>query len=120
MTQVNEMTPQHDIDRLVLATVRGSQAGVLTDQLTQEGFQITQVSSSGGIVQEATITLLIGLHHAHLERLLHHVRECCQKKRRFVATQVEAPMTEIQPMVIEAEFGGATVYVLEVERFEQL
>jgi len=29
-------------------------------------------------------------------------------------------MFEFNPLMIEAEAGGATVYVLEVERFEQL
>jgi uncharacterized protein YaaQ len=114
------VTTSEAINQLVIATVSGAQAGALTDRLTHDGFQVTQVDSSGGILYEATVSLLIGLNQARLPRLLAHVRECCRTRRRFIPAHVEAPLLEIQPVLIEAEVGGATVYVLDVERFEQL
>jgi uncharacterized protein YaaQ len=114
------VTPGSAINQLVIATVSGAQAGALTDRLTRDGFTVTRVDSSGGILHEATVSLLIGLEQARLSHLLEHVRECCRTRRRFIPAHVEAPLLEIQPMLIEAEVGGATVYVLDVERFEQL
>ena len=114
------MTPGNAVNQLVIATVFGAQAGALTDRLTQDGFTVTRVDSSGGILHEAAVSLLIGLDRARLSRLLDHVRECCRTRRRFIPAHVEAPLLEIQPVLIEAEVGGATVYVLDVERFEQL
>jgi len=112
--------PGNAINQLVIASVSGAQAGALTDRLTRDGFYVTHVDSSGGILQEAAVSLLIGLDGARLSRLLEHVRECCRTRRRFIPAHVEAPLLEIQPVLIEAEVGGATVYVLDVERFEQL
>jgi uncharacterized protein YaaQ len=112
--------PHSVINQLVIANVAGSQAGELTDRLTRNGFYVTQVDSSGGILYEATTTLLIGLDEEHLPQLLENVRECCHTRRRYVPAHVEAPMLEVQPMMIEAEVGGATIYTLNVERFEQL
>lgn len=114
------MIPGNAINQLVIASVSGAQAGALTDRLTRDGFYVTHVDSSGGILQEAAVSLLIGLDRARLSRLLEHVRECCRTRRRFIPAHVEAPLLEIQPVLIEAEVGGATVYVLAVERFEQL
>ncbi len=114
------MTPRNAINQLVIATVAGTQAGTLTDRLTHDGFYVTQVDSSGGILHEATVSLLIGLDRTHLPRLLEYIRECCRTRRRFIPTHIEASWLEIQPMMIEAEVGGAAVYVLNVERFEQL
>jgi uncharacterized protein YaaQ len=114
------VTTQEAINQLVIATVSGAQAGALTDRLTHDGFHVTQVDSSGGILYEATVSLLIGLNQARLPDLLEHVRECCRTRRRFIPAHVEAPLLEIQPVLIEAEVGGATIYVLDVERFEQL
>lgn len=108
------------VNQLVLVTVAGSQAGALTDRLVRDEFYVTQVDSSGGILREAANSLLIGLDHARLPRLLEHIRECCPTRRQFIPAHVEAPLLEVQPMMIEAEVGGATVYVLDVERFEQL
>jgi uncharacterized protein YaaQ len=108
------------VNQLVIATVAGSQAELLTDKLTSDGFYVTEVDSSGGILHEATVSLLIGLDKARLPCFLEHVRACCKTHTRFVPAHVEAPMLEIQPMMIETEVGGATVYALDVERFEQL
>jgi uncharacterized protein YaaQ len=114
------VSPRESVNQLIIANVAGSQAGELTDQLTRSGFYVTQVDSSGGILYEATTTLLIGLNGARLSKLLDIVRECCHTRRRYVPAHVEAPLLEVQPMMIEAEVGGATVYALNVERFEQL
>ena len=114
------MVPRNIVNQLIIATIAGAQAGVLTDRLTRDEFYVTQVDTSGGILREATNSLLIGLDRARLPRLLEHIRECCPTYRRFIPAHVEAPLLEVQPMMIEAEVGGATVYVLNVERFEQL
>ncbi|MBN1979438.1 MAG: cyclic-di-AMP receptor [Anaerolineae bacterium] len=114
------MPPRDSVNQLIIANVAGSQAGELTDRLTRSGFYVTQIDSSGGILYEATTTLLIGLDQAHLLQILDLVRECCHTRRRYVPAHVEAPLLEVQPMMIEAEVGGATVYTLNVERFEQI
>jgi uncharacterized protein YaaQ len=114
------VSDQRNVNQLVLATVAGAQANALTDRLTLDGFFATQIDSAGGILYEATVSLLIGLDRARLPRLLSHLRECCRTHRRFIPAHVEAPLLEIQPVMIEAEVGGATVYALNVERFEQV
>ncbi len=111
---------EHNVDQLVIVTVAGPQAGTLTTILTRDGFYVTQADSSGGILREATTWLLVGLDRARLPRLLEHIRECCPTRRQFIAAHAEAPLLEVQPVMIEAEMGGATIYVLDVERFEQL
>lgn len=108
------------VNQLVVATVAGAQAGELTDKLTHDGFRVTQINSSGGILQEASVSLLIGLDKARLPRLLEHVRECCRTRRQFLPAHLEGPFLEVQPIMIEAEVGGAIIYALDVERFEQL
>jgi len=114
------VTPRNVVNQLVITTASGGQAGELTDRLTRDGFYVTRIDSSGGILHEATVSLLIGLDQTRLPRLLEHIRECCPTRRQFIPAHVETPLLEIQPLVIEAEVGGATVYVLDVERFEQL
>lgn len=113
------MTTGRIVNQLLIATVTGSQSGALTDRLTGEGFSVTQVDSSGGILSEATVSLLVGLDGSRLPLALEAIRECCHVRRRYIPAHVEAPLLEVQPVMIEAEVGGATVIVLDVERFEQ-
>ncbi|NLE45931.1 MAG: hypothetical protein GX620_14515 [Chloroflexi bacterium] len=114
------MNPDSSIDQLVLVTVSGSQADAFTDKINRAGLYVTQIDSSGGILNEATVSMLIGLSKRQLPMLLDILHECCRTRRRFIPVHVEAPLLEIQPAVIEAEVGGALIYVLDVERFEQV
>ena len=114
------MAAPNIVNQLAIVTASGAQAGVLADRLTGDGFYFTRLDSSGGILYEGTFSLLIGLDRARLPRLLEHIQVCCRTRKQFIPAHAEAPMLEVQPTMIEIEVGGATVYVLEVKRFEQL
>ena len=113
------MASPQTVNQLVIVTVTGEQLGELTQRLKQGGFYFTQVDR-GGLLQEIPVSLLIGIDRASLPRLLGLVRETCRTRRRFIPAQAEVPWLEGVGMVIEAEVGGATICVLDVERFEQL
>lgn len=113
------MTGSAAVDRLVLATVAGSQTSELVERLIGDGFYVTRIDSRGGILHESTDSLLIGLDWARLPRFLEHVRECCLRRRQFIPVHAEAPFLDAPTVMLEAEIGGATVYVFKVERFEQ-
>jgi uncharacterized protein YaaQ len=108
-----------NINQLVLI-VAGAQAGELMQRLSQERFYFTKIDSTGGLVQEPNVTLLIGLNESRLGAFLELVRKVCQPYRQFIPAHVSVHPMHMQPAMIEAEMGGATVFVLEVERFEQL
>ncbi len=114
------MPPNTKVEQLVLVTVAGEQATELIQALNTEGFFVTIMDSRGGLIDERLSTLLIGLNRPRLPVLLTHIREHCRTRRRLIPTQVESPTMVFQPMMIEAETGGATLYVMDVERFEQL
>jgi uncharacterized protein YaaQ len=108
------------VNQLVFATVAGSQVGKLLDRVTKDGFFVTEIDSQRGILHESTASLLIGLDASRLPRLMEHIHECCQTRRQYIPAHVEAAIFEAQPVMIEAEVGGATVFVFAVEQFVQL
>lgn len=114
------MPPHTKVEQLALVIVAGEQATELIKALNAQSFFVTIVDSRGGLIDERLSTLLIGLNRARLPALLTHLREHCRTRRRLIPTQVESPTMVFQPMMIEAETGGATLYVTDVERFEQL
>ena len=108
------------INELVIVSVSGEQAGGLTHRLRGEGFYFTQLDSWGSLLEEATVCLLIGLNEARMPALLALIRECCQVHRQFIPARLDASMLQVQPVMIEAEVGGASIYTFAVERFVQL
>ncbi len=108
------------INRLVIATVAGSQAEELIRALVGEGFYVTKIDSTSGFFQEATVSLFIGLEASRLPRLLHLVRTICRPYVRYIPVHLEVAMAEVQPLMMETQSGGATIFILNVERFEQV
>jgi len=108
------------INQLVIAVVSGAQAGGLTQRLRAAGFYFTQLDSWGGLLEEPTVCLLIGLDAANRPALIDLIRQCCQVHRQYIPARLDASMLQVQPVMIEAEVGGAAVYTVAVERFVQL
>lgn len=108
------------IDQLVLATISGEQTAELVLQLTQAGYYVTMVDSRGGLLDERTSTLLIGLQRGQGPALLETLRTECRTRRRLIPAQLETPLASAQTLMIEAETGGAIIYLFDVERFEAL
>ena len=113
------MATSDPINELIVVVSAGEQGGDLTHHLVQGGFYFTLVDSSGGFLQNSTVCLLIGINRARREILLKIIRESCHVRRTYIPARVENPLLQGQPMMIEAEIGGASIYVLDVEQFEQ-
>jgi uncharacterized protein YaaQ len=116
----SEIPASQTVNQLIFATVAGSQASEFIERLTHDDFHVTQIDSRGGILHEATVSLLIGLDRTQLPLLLELFREYCRRRRKFIPAHTEAPFIEAPTVMIEAEIGGATIYAFNVERFEQL
>lgn len=108
--------------KLVVAIVHNEDAGTLVDALLQEEYRATRLQSSGGFLKQSNSTVIVGADEDKVEAVLEIVRANCTSR-----TQVVNPMPPIMepgeffmPYPLEVEVGGATVFVLPVERFERL
>ncbi|MCI0344243.1 MAG: cyclic-di-AMP receptor [Chloroflexi bacterium] len=108
--------------KLVVAVVHNEDAGTLVDALLEKEHRATRLHSSGGFLKQSNATIIVGVEDSAVDDVLVIVRENCTSR-----TQVVNPMPPIMepgeffmPYPLEVEVGGATVFVLPVERFERL
>ena len=108
--------------KLVVAIVHSEDAGLLVDALLEREFRATRLHSSGGFLKQTNATVMVGVDEAQVDDVFAIVRATCTSR-----TQVVNPMPPIMepgeffmPYPLEVEVGGATVFVLPVERFERL
>ncbi len=108
--------------KLVVAIVHNEDAGALVDALLDRDFRATRLHSSGGFLKQSNATVILGVDDPQVDDVLGIVRETCHAR-----TQVVNPMPPIMepgeffmPYPLEVEVGGATVFVLPVERFERI
>jgi len=113
------MAAKSDIDTLVILVVADEQLSELTHKLVAGKFYFTRVESGGGFLQRPSASLLLGIPGKRLEELLNLVRSCCKRRLTYIPARVDPLIPLGQPVMIEAEVGGAVIFTFEVERFEQ-
>ncbi|MBI3746459.1 MAG: cyclic-di-AMP receptor [Chloroflexi bacterium] len=108
--------------KLIVAIVHSEDAGVLVDTLLEGEHRATRLQSSGGFLKQSNATVIVGAADDQVDAVIEIVRANCTSR-----TQVVNPMPPIMepgeffmPYPLEVEVGGATIFVLPVERFEQL
>jgi len=107
--------------KLVVAVIQDKDTQRLLNGLTQEGFRATKLSSTGGFLREGNTTLLIGVEDHLVERVLRIIKSTCHSREQLVTplSPMGGPADSYIPYPVEITVGGATIFVLDVERFEQ-
>lgn len=113
------MNDSASIDQLFVLSVSTETLMRLREQLVKRNFVFTQIESSGGIIQKESVCLLVGISSGRADELMKIIRKSCKRHRTFIPARMETSLISGAPMMLEVEVGGALVYVLEVERFEQ-
>jgi uncharacterized protein YaaQ len=108
--------------KLVIAIVHNEDAGALVDALLAAQFRTTRLHSSGGFLKESNATILLGVEDDQVEAAVALVREHCTGRTRSVNPMppIMEPGEFFMPYPLEVEVGGATVFVLAVERSERI
>ncbi len=86
--------------KLIIAILHDVDADPVTQALTAARFRVTRTSSTGGLLRRGVTTLLIGVEDTQVEDAIRVMKKEC------------APAAEGQKR--------ATVFVVPVERFEQV
>ena len=90
--------------KLVTAIVHNEDAAALVDALLEKEYRATRVNSSGGFLKQGNSTILVGVEDNQVDAV----------------PPIMEPGEFYMPYPVEVEVGGATVFVLPVERFERL
>lgn len=107
--------------KLVVAVIQDKDTHKLLSGLTQAGFRATKLSSTGGFLREGNTTLLVGIEDSDVERVLSIVKSTCRAREQLVTplSPMGGPADSYIPYPVEILVGGATIFVLDVERFEK-
>ena len=97
--------------KLVTVVAQQDDAAALTEALRQADYRSTRLDTAGGFLRRGNATLLVGVEAEQVPDVLRIVQEICRP--RTVAPAAERPGESVHT-------GAATVFVLDVARFERL
>lgn len=107
--------------KLVIAIVHADDAPGLVKSLSRAGHGVTHVKSAGGFLRKQNSTIMAGVPERDVERVIEIIRDQCHARTEHVSPlpPVVEPGEVYMPYPMEVEVGGATIFVLDVERFER-
>jgi len=108
-----------NVNTLLIAVVQSQDAERAENALNKIGQAVTRLPSFGGFLGRRNATLLIGIAPERYEAVSKVFRENCRQRVEFIAVPLEStplPLPAPTPITI----GGATIFSLEVEHFEEI
>ena len=107
------------IKLLMLAVVQEQDQDTATHALAQLNLPVVLLSSAGGFLGRRNATLLIGLPEGKEEAALKVLEESCRQRIEYLTLPLEGSPLPM-PTPVPVTVGGATVFALPVERFEEI
>ena len=107
--------------KLIQAIVHNDDADAVIRALLAKGFRATRMASTGGFLREGNTTICVGTEDDKVDDVLRLIKENCHTRTEYVnplPPMMEAGELYI-PTPVEVQVGGATVFVVDVERYEK-
>jgi len=105
-------------DTLLVAVVQSQDAEITEIKIGDQASSVTRLPSIGAFLGRRNATLLIGITAKIKDKILDILHENCRQRVEFIAVPLEsAPMPLPAPTPINV--GGANIFALEVEHFEE-
>lgn len=106
--------------KLVLAIINHDDANTVTQNLTKHGFSSTKLATTGGFLMSGNVTILIGVDEEKVQDVIDIIREYSHSRKQMIPTTTEMGYGYYPSMPVEVTVGGATIFVVDIERFERV
>ena len=107
--------------KLVFAIVHPKDADSCVSGLTSAGFVCTRYSSFGGFLEKDNVTLLTCVDDGLVDNVIEVLRRRGHRRHEQLTAAVSGgDVASVFGAAVDVEVGGATVFVIDAERFEKL
>ena len=107
--------------KLILAVVQDQDSTRLMNALVENNFRATKLATTGGFLKSGNTTFMIGTEEVRVEKALEVIKDNCKSREQLTApvSPMGGNADSYIPYPVEVSVGGATVFVLPVEQFQQ-
>ena len=113
------MSTQKPIRLLIMAVVQEQDIENATHAAQSLGAAVVYLASTGGFLGRRNATLLIGLPAGSEASLVESLHKTCRQRIEYLTMPVEGTPMPL-PTAVPITVGGATIFALPVDRFEEI
>jgi uncharacterized protein YaaQ len=106
--------------KLVLAIVSNDDSSMVLTGLTKEDFSVTKLATTGGFLMAGNTTFIVGVEDEKVQDVIDIITNYSKKRTQVVPDSASYGTGIYSSMPVEVTVGGATIFVLNVDRFEKI
>lgn len=106
--------------KLLIAIVNNDDSTAVQQEITRAGFYSTKLATSGGFLRAGNSTFLIGVEDEKVDGLIEIIGKFSRKRKQIVQTTPTFNSELFVSMPVEVNVGGATIFVVDVDKFIKL
>ncbi|MFZ5354223.1 MAG: cyclic-di-AMP receptor [Bacillota bacterium] len=107
--------------KLVIAVVQDEDVNELMSKLLHKKFSATKLASTGGFLREGNTTLFVGVEKEKVDDVIDIIKDVCKSRSQTLTTPIPPTGSAgvFIPYPVEVTVGGATIFVIDIDRFEK-
>ncbi len=106
--------------KLIIAIVSRDDAGPVTRALTRAGFGSTRLATTGGFLRAENGTVLVGVDEERVQDAVEVIKAEAHARQQTVPAGLGLGYDYYPTAPVEVTVGGATIFVVDIERFERV
>ena len=106
--------------KLILAIVSNDDASDVSSALTKENFYVTRLATTGGFLRAGNTTIIVGTEDERVQQCIDIIGEQSKRRTEIVPSTASYDVGRYSSFPVEVQIGGATIFVLDVEKFVKL
>lgn len=106
--------------KLVLAIVSNDDASKVIKALVKHQYYVTKLATTGGFLMTGNTTFLIGCSDEQVDNCISVIEEFSKSRSKIVPNSITSEYGMFSSTPVEVQVGGATVFVVDVEKFVKL
>ncbi len=106
--------------KMIFAIVNNDDANEVMKALNKEQIFVTKLASTGGFLSKGNTTFISGVEDNLVDKTIAVIKEHSKRRTQIMPVDYAQYNPGMTAYPVEITVGGATVFVLDVERFEKL
>ena len=106
--------------KLIFAIVGSDDSHAVSTALTRSGYSVTKLATTGGFLRAGNTTFLIGVEDEKVDTVIDIISTYSRQRTQTMPDPSVYGMGMYANYPVEIKIGGATVFVVDVEKFIKL
>lgn len=106
--------------KLIFAIVDQNDASIVAQNLARNGYSSTKLATTGGFLLSDNVTLMIGVEDRMVQTVIDLIRSFSESRTQTISENAGMSFGFYPTSQVEVKTSGATIFVVDVDRFERV